>query len=110
MSEWITDREPTADDAPMDHIIVWSDRWNVPVIIDYGDWNKQYPWMPIPNPEPYVAPKSKSTSKCSVWHEPFDFDKKYEWYVLCNGTRLADNIPTREAAERIAAIYNEVMP
>lgn len=109
MSEWITDRLPTKEDG-MSHGCVW--------ILYAGNyqittWNlvrKNEAWMPIPNPEPYVAPKSKPTSKCSVWHEPFDFDKKYEWYVLCNGTRLADNIPTREAAERIAAIYNEVMP
>ena len=103
MSKWITDREPTADDAPMDHIIVWSDRWNVPFIIDYGDWHKRYPWMPIPKPEPYVA----HVPKFIVRNDAFNAGK---WTVLYDGISVADNIPTREAAERIAAIYNEVMP
>ena len=103
MSKWITDREPTADDAPMNYIIVWSDRHNVPFIIDYGDWHKRYPWMPIPNPEPYVAPAPKL-------HVASDAFKPGRWIVFYESVRVADNIPTCEAAERIAAIYKEVMP
>ena len=109
MSEWITDREPTADDAPMNYIIVWADRHKTPFIIDYGDWHKRYPWMPIPNPEPYVAPKPKYYVQLRLAANGLCKEGRFTVYCDIGGIQ-ADNLPTREAAERIAAIYNEVTP
>jgi len=108
MSKWITDRAPTEDDAFYYYILIWSRAWQKPYLLTVDEWNGM-PWMPIPKPDPYVPFESEPPSKCSIWHEPRDFDKKYKWHISCNAVRVADNIPTREAAERIAAIYNEVM-
>ena len=71
MSEWITDRRPTLDDA-------------------------------MQQPEPYVKP-----NRWKVWG-------REGCYVVGEDIGSTDcmayGIPTREAAERIAAIYEEVMP
>ena len=101
MSEWITDREPTAQDS--DHMgQVW-------VTSDDGKVSRQWwttvskqPWMPIVQPEPYVKPKRYT----AILHNGV-------WCVLNKNSIaaiIAFDIPTRKAAERIAAIYEEVMP
>ena len=128
MNEWITDRRPTEEDA--DSIgSVWATyngevfRW------DYQGVGEGMAWMPITPPEPYVKPKR--------WVAVYDRNYKC-WAVgdRAHVTQLArlalysacrchlddradvthlvhlveDTDQHREAAERIAAIYEEVMP
>lgn len=96
MSEWITDRRPREDDGPM---IYGPDgkvchyTW-----IDSGD-----PWKPIQKCEPYVKPKR--------WGVVYLHDTNEYCVVEYNRKPYRSySVPTREAAERIAAIYEEVMP
>jgi len=100
MSKWITDREPTAQDS--DHMgQVW-------VTSDDGKVSRQWwttvskkPWMPIVQPEPYVKPKRWRVS---------NFGDEFTAYDRVQREHVTPFLPTREAAERIAAIYEEVMP
>ena len=100
MSNWITDRRPTAEEAhdlgqvwvTTEHGIVLRQLWN-----QIGD----RPWMPVARPEPYVKPKRYKVYNSITGSSVFDtFARLY----------VASNIVNREAAERIAAIYEEVMP
>ena len=108
MSEWITDRAPKREDALSGHILVWGKWHQEPFLETVDDWDGS-PWMPIARPEPYVEPKDKYyVTQWPSWKEGVQKDR---WVVWCNvGGLHADKLPTREAAERIAAIYNEVMP
>ena len=101
MIEWITDREPTADDAHTGWVWVTTEHG----VVLRQSWDMVFgrPWQPIVRPEPYVKAKR-------YWVR-----KQYGcWFVYDTGNRhlkgVADNILTREAAERIAAIYEEMMP
>lgn len=100
MSKWITDRKPTEKDGPM----VYNSQggvWHYTYIMN-GD-----PWKPIPECEPYVKPKRytvdgfRDTISGTTWYEVWDNLQE---------TSVVTCIPTWEAAERIAAIYEEVMP
>ena len=106
MSNWITDRRPTEEDA--DSIgCVWATyngevfRW------DYQGVGEGMAWMPITPPEPYVKPKRytvdalRDTISGTTWYEVWDNLQE---------TSVAVQITSREAAESIAAIYEEVMP
>lgn len=101
MSEWITDRRPTADDADVDFVWVTTENG----IVLRQQWNQvgDRPWMPLTPPKPYVKPK-----RCIVL---LHNDGSGLYRVSMKGFGVpAYGIPTREAAERIAAIYEEVMP
>ena len=103
MSKWITDRRPTLNDTK-DLGFVWVTSMETNVVhIESYDRVYDRPWKPIDPPEPYNEPK-----KCLVFpHE--DGSGFYKIYV--NGIGVcAYHLPTREAANRIAAIYEEVMP
>jgi hypothetical protein len=94
MSEWITDRRPIEHDEPYvydsyGHVCHW-------IKIANGE-----PWKPIPKCEPYVKPKRWTFFGAGQMWTIFD-----EKLGRCGDPIL----PTREAAERIAAIYEEVMP
>ena len=108
MSEWITDRRPTEQDADR-YGYVWT-------TLNSGDvcpesWcsvPEGAPWMPTNMPEPYVKPKRY----CAVWEAELG-----HWSIIdkYNGRALfliwlSDRDKHGEAAERIAAIYEEVMP
>jgi len=106
MNEWITDRRPTAEDAHVSSY-VW-------VTTEHGDvlrelWNQvgDRPWMPIARPEPYVKPK-----RCKLSYDKrvgcYVIDVGNVWRVVLYGLQYINS--HREAAERIAAIYEEVMP
>ena len=108
MSEWITDRAPKREDALCGRIMVWGKTWQEPFLETVDDWDGS-PWMPIARPEPYVAPKDKYY--VTHWPSWKTGEKEDRWVVWCNvGGVHADHLPTREAAERVAAIYNEVLP
>lgn len=100
MSEWITDRVPTADDEYGSY--VWVTTEHGVVLRQMWDCVNGRPWQPIVPPEPYVKAKRFETTFYNGW-----------WAVLNLASAaaiIAFDIPTREAAERIAAIYEEVMP
>ena len=104
MSEWITDRPPTFDDAETGYRhYVWVTREDGIVLQMCYEKVGDRPWMPITPPKPYVKPKRWGVR---------EFGKSGQWYVV-EVTSLEHawgfTIPTREAAERIAAIYEEVM-
>ena len=101
MSEWITDREPTAADTSVDFgWLVWTCYEGLVKQWSYDAVTLGRPWQPIVPPEPYVKPKRYEVK----WYTG-------NWYVEDRlSGRVNFAIPTREAAERIAAIYEEVMP
>lgn len=108
-NEWITDRLPTyrdcvgADRMP-DSNQVWVMYEGRVVSCPYEDVVLGCPWQPIivQKPEPYVKPKRYEVV-------PYQGD----WCVRdSNSIRcfVAFRIGTIKAAERIAAIYEEVTP
>lgn len=104
MSEWITDRRPTEADSigHCEQVYVMLD--GVSTICHYLDVGPGDPWMHIVPPEPYVKPK-----RWWMIMTPDDHDwvkGPYAVYFYVGGL-VADKIPTREAAERIGAIYEE---
>jgi hypothetical protein len=110
MSEWITDRLPTEDDA-VSGLVIMLHEFQGTVICRWGLVAKNTPWQPIPRPAPYVEPKRWA----AVWH-----GDTYNWTVESSGPegrRVAANLyclSSRDnhaaAAQRIADAYNEVMP
>lgn len=95
MSEWITDRKPRGDEGPM----IYGPDGKVCHTKWIGDGD---PWKPIPKCEPYVKPKRWKVSSVELGN-----------YVICDtkfDVCIRPPLPTREAAERIAAIYEEVFP
>ena len=96
-SEWITDRKPMHED---DGTMVYGPDGN----ICHWTWIKNGDaWKPIHKCEPYVKPK-----RCIVL---LHNDGSGLYRVSMKGVGVpAYGIPTYEAAERIAAIYEEVTP
>ena len=97
MSEWITDRRPMHED---DGTMVYGPDGN----ICHWTWIKNGDaWKPISKCEPYAKTKR--------WNV---VNSQKIGFIVYDGTKVmkvvAINLPTREAAERIAAIYEEVMP
>ena len=103
MSEWITDRLPMEEDAGPAGL-VWATYDGKVDAYNYDGVFEGTPWMRMIVPEPYVKPKR---------YKVVQLDNA-EWAIL----RIADDKyvahsiiwNAREAAERIAAIYEEVMP
>lgn len=96
-NEWITHRKPTEEDANNAYVY---DRRGKMVLLGYIGIGE--PWKPIPKCEPYVKPKRFQVV-------PY----QGSWCVRDSnsiGYFVAFRISTIEAAERIAAIYEEMMP
>ena len=100
MSEWITDRPPTEEDEGTFGYLWVTTENGVALLQSWAHAGTQ-PWMPITPPEPYVKPKRYKV--CSFITGLSVSDTVARLYV-------ANNIPTREAAEEIAAIYERTMP
>lgn len=105
MSEWITDRSPTEEDAIDGNVLIWCE-YPAPYCnkVEIDRWSEVslgMPWAPIIAPEPYIKPKRWRVTTATGGYLVYDSSTSSE---------VADSIPTREAAERIAAIYEEVMP
>jgi hypothetical protein len=107
MSEWITDRLPTVEDchAGCDDVWVYNEKHKIVV---RGIWQSVWrglPWQPIQAPAPYVKPKR--------WTVKYDIAVE-RWKLYCDGDTLWVlpylSAHGREAAQRIADVYNEVMP
>lgn len=100
MNEWITDRSPKAEDADSSQR-VWVTYNGKVVKWHYDGVFEGTPWMPITQPKPYVKPKRWRVS---------EFGDEFTAYDSVQREHVTPFLPTREAAERIAAIYEEVMP
>lgn len=102
-NDWITDRRP---DPEKDGRIVYRFTGHT---IHCSCIRDGEAWKPIPQIEPYVKPKK--------WTAEYRYNLSM-WVITdkrdCTGaifTLLRENTDEhREAAERIAAIYEEVMP
>lgn len=108
MNEWITDRRPTEDDGKY----VYSPYGNVCLWSEFRDGE---PWKPIPKCDPYVKPKRYKVMSAEDigLAAPAGYFCVYDTlvgYDTLLGCKVTSWLPTREAAERIAAIYEEVMP
>jgi hypothetical protein len=97
-TEWITNRLPTAEDALEDTVLVWNG--SEAILWTYDGVEKGQPWASIHKLiAPYVKPK------------------RWSLLSLDNGWILRDKnnccyLPSCscEAAERIADVFNEVIP
>ena len=101
MSEWITDRLPTQQDAFEDWVFV-SEQKDVQMFLAVSV-TLGMPWHPIVPPAPYVKPKR--------WAVKF-YEEYAIWCLLDDNVvvLVLDKNLTTEAAQRIADVYNEVMP
>ena len=101
--EWITDRLPTGQDADRYGYVYITNKYRSVCEMKWDDVTDQ-PWMPTNMPEPYVKPKRYKVEEY--------YHSRGIWVVRdCeSGSARCHPVPTREAAERIAAIYEEVMP
>lgn len=106
MNEWITDRKPEPEDAPYESVWVmlkgriYLTHYTNTVICDA--------WQPVIIPEPYVKPKR--------WTIEWDGDYRM-WFLADRGTNKqklpslhSNDDECRIIAEKIAEIYNEMMP
>ena len=104
MSDWITDRLPTEEDALEYTVLLWDG--SKAILWSYDGVNEGQPWAPIHNLiAPYVKPKRWTFRKTRF--ECYD-----NWLVFRDGQlihSLAAGL-THEAAQRICDIYNEEMP
>ena len=106
MSHWITDRLPTEEDALEYTVLLWDG--SKAILWSYDGVNEGQPWAPIHKLiAPYVKPK-----RWTVTWEQKQRGRFILW-TLClydqSVHTLHGDLPT-DAAQRIADIYNEVMP
>jgi hypothetical protein len=108
MSEWITDRLPTIEDAMEDTVLVWNG--SEAILWTYDGVNEGQPWAPIHKLiAPYVKPKRWTV----------EWDKEHNAWII-QDSEYATAFQTTclyylsknsyDAAQRICDIYNEVMP
>jgi hypothetical protein len=107
-TEWITDRQPSwEDDLVSGLVFVSLPEVNRVITKSAVEVVLGEPWQRIPTPEPYIKPKmwtKRWTVKRNNHHD--------EWY-LYDGEKEWDRLDgrlTQDAAQRIADIYNEVLP
>lgn len=101
MNDWITDRRPTEDDCAAPHFCVYDAMGH---IVHYRLVADGEPWKPVLKCEPYVK------SKRFRVEESRPGSNRYAVYDNEDDLCCSFYLPTREAAERIAAIYEEMMP
>lgn len=102
---WITDRLPTAHDCIAGHSDVWvyDENYKIASLSHYQNVWRGLPWQPISRPAPYFKPKR--------WRVEIETNGTDSYAV--SDLRYTHYLPiacTREAAERICDIYNEVLP
>ena len=105
MSEWITGRLPTEQDAFEDWVFAMN-RHNEVELQLQASIELGTPWQPIHAPGPYVKPKRWTVE----WYDPNNC-----WHVIdttIDGVMgyLHLELTHADAAQRIADIYTEVMP
>lgn len=97
-NEWITDRLPTPQDGDY-YGQVWDSTGSLSFTHEIAEGE---PWMPSNCVGMYVKPKQY---RVGAWAS-----NMYGVYQESGDHVVASHIPTKEAAERIAAIYEEIMP
>lgn len=102
-TEWITDRLPTREDAHAARDRVWVCIEGGVLLWSYDGFSLGTPWQPISKPAPYVKPNRWTVKRNDHHGEWYLYDGEKEWDRL-------DGRLTQDAAQRIADIYNEVMP
>lgn len=98
--DWITDRLPTKVDVSIYGWVWIADRCFVG-LSNYQSVREGTPWKPLQFPQPYVKPKR------------YTVDLGFNGWYVCDeiGKQcVATHLRTHEAAERIAAIFEEVSP
>ena len=106
-NDWITDRLPTEQDAY--GLMVWAMGSGQVVMADIKNIREGMSWMPITPPEPYVKPNrwtAEYNYEFGCWRI---LDSHDGLYVTQRHLKL-NNDEHRKAAERIAEIYEEVLP
>ena len=101
MSEWITDRQPTAEDAVEQ--LVWVCIEGNVLLWGHDGVRLGTAWQPITQPAQYVKPKR--------WKVEWDCMTKH--YVIRLNLRYIGSLPELccdEIAQRIEDLFNEVMP
>ena len=116
MSEWITDRRPTEADADYEKC-VWTMCVGKVVLWRYKEISDGWPWMRTNRPKPYVKPKrwlavwSNVRRMWTLRNTSYSDPDVHAYNIgLVCLDYLSKQDEHREAAERIAAIYEEVMP
>lgn len=111
-SEWITDRMPELEEATNEgDVWVYDVEADEYLIRNYTEIKEGQPWMEIPSPPSYVYVKRKRYKVKSAEDIGLEAPAGYVCvYDILMGDKVTSWLPTREAAERIAAIYEEVMP
>jgi hypothetical protein len=104
MSEWITDRLPTLEDAVHYSVLLWDEENKQVLIWTFDSFGEGTPWQPIPTPAPYVKPKRWTVE----WHDPTNCWRVIDAYAVMGYLHLDSS--QADAARRICDIYNEVMP
>ena len=101
--EWITDRPPTGAEITNEgDVWVYDIDTDEYLIRNYTEIKEGQPWMEIPSPPSYVKPKRFAVREAYVGGG----------FVVIDEVKFSTAIPvpTREAAKRILAIYEEVVP
>jgi hypothetical protein len=101
MSEWITDRLPTEEDATS-YGFVWTTFDGIVISRDHRRIEIGEPWQPIQVPAPYVKPKR--------WTCDYD-EYRQTWVIVDNAKQvivLELQLEHEGAARRICDIYNGV--
>ena len=107
MSKWITHRPPMEEDAGPAGL-VWATYDGKVDAYNYYGVEEGTPWMRMIVPEPYVKPK-RYELRC---YGDFGLIGPAGYWCVYDTVRnvsVSDFMPL-EAAERIAATYEEVMP
>jgi hypothetical protein len=99
MSEWITDRLPTREDAHVD-LSVWVCIEGGVLLWSYDGISLGTPWQPIGKPAPYVKPKRWTVKKFYTKYRVTDGNVSYYFPDPC----------TEAQAQRICDTFNEVLP
>lgn len=105
-NEWITDRPPTAEDAGPGGI-VWTTYNGRVVPWSYDGVAEGTPWMPVVTPEPYVKPKRFEVEEDDNVYTVTEKLRQVTWATV--PVRDDNYQRAKEAAKRIAAIYEEMM-
>lgn len=106
-AQWITDRKPMAKDADYEKMVWYSDG-KVTYRVEWTDIISGDAWMPIDVPSVYVKPKRY----LAAWDDNEQYwmiRRDGRWFeLLMRLNKQSDE--HRMTAERIAEVYEEMMP
>jgi len=113
MSEWITDRLPTEEDAFMYSVFVMAEplSYRPDGYVIMRNYQRVLPgdaWQPIQVPAPYVKPKRWTVEWNTEWStwSINDSHRKARFDFVLRGLKIDQG----DVAQRIEDLFNEVMP